>query len=271
MKDSWADRAASLLVKDSANDFYKKILYRESTGSSNEWMKEAGEAGDPSCIVGIAEEQTAGKGRLGRTWVSPKGENIYFSLLLRPDAAPRHAASLTLVMGLSTAQAIRETTGLPVGIKWPNDVVINHRKVCGILTEMKADPEKIDYVVIGIGINVNQTEFTEGISATATSLRLEADMQEIDRADLLVSVLRHFRENFILYEKTEDLFGLREEYDALLVNRGERVRIEDPKGPYTAVSKGIDATGALIVVREDGTEERISSGEVSVRGLYGYV
>ena len=136
---------------------------------------------------------------------------------------------------------------------------------------MKADPEKIDYVVIGIGINVNQTEFTEGISATATSLRLEADMQEIDRADLLVSVLRHFRENFILYEKTEDLFGLREEYDALLVNRGERVRIEDPKGPYIAVSKGIDATGALIVVREDGTEERISSGEVSVRGLYGYV
>ena len=84
----------------------------------------------------------------------------------------------------------------------PNDVVINHRKVCGILTEMKADPEKIDYVVIGIGINVNQTEFAEGISATATSLRLEADMQEIDRADLLVSVLRHFRENFILYEKT---------------------------------------------------------------------
>ena len=258
MKDSWADRAASLLVKESADDFYKKILYRESTGSSNEWMKEAGAAGEPACTVGIAEEQTAGKGRLGRTWVSPKGENIYFSLLLRPDAAPRHAASLTLVMGLSTAQAIRETTGLPVGIKWPNDVVINHRKVCGILTEMKADPcgiltemkadpEKIDYVVIGIGINVNQTEFTEGISATATSLRLEADMQEIDRADLLVS------------------------YDALLVNRGERVRIEDPKGPYTAVSKGIDATGALIVVREDGTEERISSGEVSVRGLYGYV
>ena len=244
MKDSWADRAASLLVKESADDFYKKILYRESTGSSNEWMKEAGAAGEPACTVGIAEEQTAGKGRLGRTWVSPKGENIYFSLLLRPDAAPRHAASLTLVMGLSTAQAIRETTGLPVGIKWPNDVVINHRKVCGILTEMKADPEKIDYVVIGIGINVNQTEFTEGISATATSLRLEADMQEIDRADLLVSVLRHFR---------------------------ERVRIEDPKGPYTAVSKGIDATGALIVVREDGTEERISSGEVSVRGLYGYV
>ena len=271
MKDSWADRAASLLVKDSADDFYKKILYRESTGSSNEWMKEAGAAGEPACIVGIAEEQTAGKGRLGRTWVSPKGENIYFSLLLRPDAAPCHAAALTLVMGLSTAQAIRETTGLPVGIKWPNDVVINHRKVCGILTEMKADPERIDYVVIGIGINVNQTEFTEGISATATSLRLEADMQEIDRADLLVSVLRHFRENFILYEKTEDLFGLREEYDALLVNRGERVRIEDPKGPYTAVSKGIDATGALIVVREDGTEERISSGEVSVRGLYGYV
>ena len=251
MKDSWADRAASLLVKESADDFYKKILYRESTGSSNEWMKEAGAAGEPACTVGIAEEQTAGKGRLGRTWVSPKGENIYFSLLLRPDAAPRHAASLTLVMGLSTAQAIRETTGLPVGIKWPNDVVINHRKVCWI--------------------NVNQTEFAEGISATATSLRLEADMQEIDRADLLVSVLRHFRENFILYEKTEDLFGLREEYDALLVNRGERVRIEDPKGPYTAVSKGIDATGALIVVREDGTEERISSGEVSVRGLYGYV
>lgn len=271
MKDNWADRAASILFEDGADDFYKKILYRESTGSSNEWMKEAGEAGEPACIAGIAEEQTAGKGRLGRTWISPKGENIYFSLLLRPDVEPRHAATLTLVMGLSVAQAVRETTGLPVGIKWPNDVVISHRKVCGILTEMKTDMEKIDYVVVGTGINVNQTEFAEGISAMATSLRIESGMKEIDRAAVLASVLRHFRENFILYEETEDLSGLRAVYDALLVNRGERVRIEDPKGPYTAVSKGIDATGALIVVREDGTEERISSGEVSVRGLYGYV
>lgn len=271
MKDNWADRAASLLREECADDFYKKILYRESTGSSNEWMKEAGEAGEPSCIAGIAEEQTAGKGRLGRTWVSPKGENIYFSLLLRPDVEPRHAATLTLVMGLTVAQAIRETTGLPVGIKWPNDVVINHRKVCGILTEMKADPEKIEYVVIGTGINVNQTDFAEAISSMATSLRIESGMREINRAVLLESVLRHFRENFLLFEKTEDLSGLMEAYDALLVNRGQCVRIEDPKGPYTAVSKGIDETGALIVVREDGTEERISSGEVSVRGLYGYV
>jgi BirA family biotin operon repressor/biotin-[acetyl-CoA-carboxylase] ligase len=105
----------------------------------------------------------------------------------------------------------------------------------------------------------------------ATSLRIESGMRETDRAVLLASVLRHFRENFLLFEKTEDLSGLMEAYDALLVNRGQCVRIEDPKGPYTAVSKGIDETGALIIVREDGTEERISSGEVSVRGLYGYV
>jgi len=266
----WSEITRQILEEQGAHRFYSNVFFRPSVDSSNEWVKELGEFYFPEGTVGIADEQTAGKGRLGRTWVSPSGENIYFSLLLRPEFAPEHASGLTLVMGLSVAQAIREETGLPVGIKWPNDVVIDQKKVCGILTEMKAEIGKINYVVVGTGINVNQTEFAEEIRSMATSLKLENGGNEVERGVLLASVLIHFKENYLKYHETEDISLLTDAYNDLLVNRGQQVRIEDPKGAYVATSRGISSSGGLIVELEDGTTQEITSGEVSVRGMYGY-
>ena len=266
----WTEITRQILDERGASRFYSNVLFRETVGSSNEWVRELGEVFFPEGTVGVTDEQTAGKGRLGRTWVSPPGENIYFSLLLRPEFAPEHASAMTLVMGLSVAQGVRDVTGLDVGIKWPNDVVHDHRKVCGILTEMKAEVGKIHYVVIGTGINVNQTAFAEEIARTATSLKL-AKGAEVDRGILLASVLLHFRENYDKYCRTEDVSLLAEEYDELLVSRGKQIRVEDPNGAYTAVSRGITGKGGLVIELPDGTTREIVSGEVSVRGLYGYI
>ncbi|MDO4805103.1 MAG: biotin--[acetyl-CoA-carboxylase] ligase [Lachnospiraceae bacterium] len=269
----WPDITRQILKERDASRFYSSILFRETVGSTNEWVRELDEADFPEGTVCIAEEQTAGRGRRGRAWESPKGENIYFSLLLRPAFAPERASALTLVMGLSVAQAVRSLGGpLPsTGIKWPNDVVLNHRKICGILTEMKADIGKIHYVCIGTGINVNQTEFAEELRDKATSLKLENGGRDVDRGRLLASVLLHFQENYGKYCKAQDFSLLANDYNALLIGRGGQVRIEDPQRAYIATSRGIAADGALIVELADGTVQEIKSGEVSVRGLYGYV
>ena len=266
----WSEITRQILEERGASRFYSNVFYRDSVDSSNEWVKELGEVHFPEGTVGIADAQTAGKGRRGRTWVSPSGENIYFSLLLRPEFSPEHAAALTLVMGLSVAQAIREVTDLLVGIKWPNDVVINHKKVCGILTEMNAEVGKIHYVVIGTGINVNQTEFAEEIRNMATSIKIESGDNDADRGVLLAHVLLYFKENYLKYCETEDVSLLINSYNDLLVSRGLQVRIEDPKGEYIAISRGITRTGGLVVECEDGSTREITSGEISVRGLYGY-
>ncbi len=267
----WSEITRKILEERGASRFYSNVLFRESVDSSNEWVKELAEVYFPEGTVGITDAQTAGKGRLGRTWVSPGGENIYFSLLLRPEFAPEHASALTLVMGLSVAQAICDVTGLPVGIKWPNDVVISRKKICGILTEMKADIGKIHYVVIGTGINVNQTAFAEEIRSTATSLKIENGGKDAERGSLLAAVLIRFRENYLKYCETQNFALLTDAYNELLVSRGLRVRIEDPKGEFVATSRGITETGGLIVELEDGKTREITSGEVSVRGLYGYI
>ncbi len=273
-----------------ADAFYPAIYFGESVDSTNEWIKRLAREGAPRGTTACAEEQTAGKGRSGHVWVSPAGENIYFSILLRPSFPPEKAPGLTLVMGLSVTEALQRM-GLPAGIKWPNDAVTGGKKVCGILTELMVEPGSTYYVVVGTGINVNQTLFAEEISRTATSVRLalrekleavpgesqpaaqpDATMDDlVDRSQVLAEVLKRFAENYAAYEKTGDLTGLIDSYNALLVNRGRQVRIEDPKGPYLAVSRGIDATGALLVEKENGEVVAVDSGEVSVRGLYGYV
>jgi len=258
--------------------FYPRILYRETVDSTNEWIKRMAAEGAPGGTTACADCQTAGKGRSGRVWVSPAGENIYFSILLRPSFPAEKAPGLTLVMGLSVTEALRRM-GLDVGIKWPNDAVYGGKKLCGILTELMITPGSGYYVVVGTGINVNQTAFAGEISRTATSVRL-AFMEDpssgngnepVARDRLLAEVLKSFFKNYAEYEKTGDLTGLLPAYNSLLMNRGRQVRIEDPKGPYLAVSRGIDAKGALLVEKEDGGIVAVDSGEVSVRGIYGYV
>ncbi len=267
----WSDDLKKYLHMLNEDTFYK-MEYYDRIDSTNEQIKRAAADDADEGLLIVAEEQTGGKGRLGRKWESPPGEAVYFSFLLRPEFSAEHASALTLVMGLSVAQAIRETVTLPVEIKWPNDIVINHKKICGILCEAQVgNGGALDYVVIGVGINANNSHFPEELSERATSLKLEWGGREINRAIVTATALKYFHSNYQKYCKTEDLSGMIRDYDFLLVSRDRQVRIEDPKGAYTAISRGIDEQGRLIVEKEDGAEVRIATGEVSVRGLYGYI
>lgn len=246
-----------------------EIYYFDSIDSTNTKAKELAEEGHPSGTLVVADRQTAGKGRRGRSWESPTGIGIFMTLMLKPEINPNNASMLTLVAAMATTRAIRRVTGVPAMIKWPNDIVMNGKKVCGILTEMSAQFDYINHIVIGIGINVHNEDFPEEIVKTASSLYLESG-QHIHRASLIEAFLEEFEDVYAEYLKTEDMEGLQKEYDAMLVNRGRQVRVLDPKEPFEGKAMGITKKGELIV---DTWESRklVSSGEVSVRGIYGYV
>ena len=253
----------------------RKLYYFDTTGSTNNDAKRLAEEGEPHGTVVVADIQNAGKGRRGRAWQTLSGTALSFTLLLRPDFAPDKASMITLVMALSVAQAVEEVAGAVATIKWPNDIVVNKKKICGMLTEMTMTPEmdEIQYIVVGVGINVNNgspEEFEEEIRQAATSLRIETGRQ-IGRAVLLGRVLVRFEENYAAFLATLDLSRLRESYQRHLQGVGSEVRVLDPAGEYTGISHGINDQGELIVVKENGEKVQVYAGEVSVRGLYGYV
>lgn len=253
----------------------RNLHFFASTGSTNPDAKHFAEEGEPHGTIVVADRQTAGRGRRGRSWASPAGTSIYFTIVVRPQFAPDKASMITLVTALSVAQAIEEVTGLPAEIKWPNDIVVHRKKVCGILTEMSMTPEmdEIQFVVAGVGVNTNHDspeDFPEEIRETATSLKIESGRQ-IDRAGLLERILARFEENYDTFVRIGDLSGLREAYQAHLINMDAQVLVLDPAGEYTGIARGISKTGELIVERDNGEQVLVYAGEVSVRGLYGYV
>ena len=248
----------------------KTILHEKQMDSTNEEAKRAGNAGAEEGIVFWADVQTAGKGRRGRSWYSHEADNLYFTILLRPQIAPDKASMLTLVIAYAVTKAIREFTGLEAQIKWPNDIVVAGKKVCGILCEMKLDGTRLDYCVAGVGINVGNQKFAEDIRNKATSLTKQCGM-EIDREGLLQAILGYFEKDYEEFLHYEDLSFLREEYNEWLVNQNRQVCVLEPQGEYEGVAKGITTTGELLVERADGQVQKVYAGEVSVRGLYGYV
>ncbi|MCM1159213.1 MAG: biotin--[acetyl-CoA-carboxylase] ligase [Bacteroidales bacterium] len=245
------------------------ILYEEEMDSTNIQAKRLGESNAPNGALIVTERQTAGRGRRGKTWVSPQG-NCYFSILLRPEIMMDRASMITLVSALALAKAIKQTTNLDTMIKWPNDVIANGKKLCGILTESSTDLEYINYAVVGIGINTNQIDFPEEIRETASSIRLETG-ERVDRAKLLGVFLNIFEQYYEKFLETEDLSTLSAEYNRLLVNCGREVKIIEKEQERILKAVGIDDNGRLIVEDGHGQQEAIISGEVSVRGLYGYV
>ena len=219
--------------------------------------------------LAVTEFQSAGKGRLGRRWTAPEGSSIMMSVLLRPDFEPQYASMLTLVMGLSVAQAVRELD-IEVSIKWPNDVVVSRKKICGILTEMGLEKGRIREVVIGDGINVNLEEFPDELKDKATSLYLETG-KKYDRNRLISLIMEKFERNYEKFTETCDLSPLIDDYNVMLANRNQPVRILDKINPYEGIAIGIDREGELLVKVADGEIRKVCSGEVSVRGLYSYV
>lgn len=248
----------------------KEVLYFDTIDSTNTKAQELAEKGYQSGTLVVADKQESGKGRRGRSWVSPSGTGIFMTLMIKPDINPNNASMLTLVAALAVAKAITSVTGEEVLIKWPNDIVVNGKKVCGILTEMNAQFDYINHIVVGIGINVHNESFPEEISQMASSLMIEAGGKRFHRAQIIAETMSYFEQYYDTFLKTQDLSALVREYDKLLVNRNKSVRVLDPKEPFDGKAMGITPKGELIV---DTWESRklVSSGEVSVRGIYGYV
>lgn len=241
----------------------------ETIDSTNAQAVRLAEDGIGHGALIVADSQQAGRGRRGRSWESPAGASIYMSILLKPEINPGNAPMLTLVAALAVARAITQTVGKTARIKWPNDIVMNGKKVCGILTEMSAQFDYVNHIIVGIGINVNIENFSDEISHMATSLQLETGMR-INRAELIEAVCEQFEEVYEIYLQTQDLRNLVKEYNANLVNMHQNVKVLDPKEPFEGRAMGITPRGELMV---DTWESRklVSSGEVSVRGIYGYV
>ena len=248
----------------------RNCIFLETVDSTNNYLKRAAEDGAVNGTLAVAEEQTGGKGRRGRSWETPKGTNIAMTILLRPEIRPEHASRLTLLMAMAVVRGIQKETGLQAGIKWPNDVVVDGHKVCGILTEMNTEVDYINYVVIGTGINVNQTEFPEEIREIAGSLKLSAG-HPVARAGLIASIMEELEELYEVFLKTEDLSALKDEYNRNCVTCGHEIRVLEPGHEYTGMTDGINDLGELVVKKADGETVCVYAGEVSVRGLYGYV
>ena len=249
--------------------------YYDSVDSTNDRIKSRAHENAKEGLVITAMNQTKGKGRVGRKWESPVGESVATSMLLHPTGIPMESVpTITIVCGMAVRDALEQLYGLDAKIKWPNDIVVNGKKICGILVEMEAEAGKVKHVIAGIGVNVHQKTFPEEIAFKATSVDIELKRNSSDtvshRNQVAEAIWEAFNSYYDRFLTTADMTNLKSEYEAHLVNLGKRVRIEDPRGAYEATACGINERGALII-DVDGKKEIIESGEVSVRGLYGYV
>lgn len=246
------------------------MSFYETLDSTNVQAKKAADDGAPEGTLIMADMQTDGRGRRGKTWNSPKGGNLYFTLILRPKYQPKQASMVTLVMALAVAAGIKETCGLQTGIKWPNDIVAGGKKVCGILTEMHLKGCEIQDVLIGVGVNVGKQEFPPELAETAVSL-WELCGQELSRERLTENILCAFEKYYDKFCEAENLSLLVEEYNGLLVNADREVRVQDGREEQLGVARGINESGELMVEMGDRGLVNISAGIVSVRGINGYV
>lgn len=243
----------------------REIYIGATVSSTNDRAREqSGQAGDGA--VFCAERQLQGRGRLGRTWDSPMGEGLFMSVLQYPALPPMQVMGLTLCAGLAVCRGIEDVTGVQAMIKWPNDIVLEGKKLCGILAEMQAEAERIVHVVIGIGINVNQEAFPEELSQKGISLR-QATGRAWDRNALAAAVCNRLEE----YEELlfRGAFPMAE-YRERCVTLHREVRVCSVAGEYTARAVEVTENGELVVELPDGSRRTVGAGEVSVRGLFGY-
>ena len=252
----------------------RNLVFLEETASTQDAARKECLAGAPHGTLCITGNQTAGRGRVGRSWSCPPDVNIAMTLLLRPDIAQDRAPMITPVMGLAAASAISGELpdgAPPVMIKWPNDIVIGGRKVCGILVEMVTLPEGGYACLVGTGINVHQREFPEELSQIAGSVFTQTGC-DIGRARLAAAVCGRFETYYEEFISAGNLSPLADRYGERLINTGKTVVITDREGSYEAQALGTDPeTGALLIRTDDAGIRKINAGEVSVRGLYGYV
>jgi BirA family biotin operon repressor/biotin-[acetyl-CoA-carboxylase] ligase len=241
--------------------FSHNMVHFFRTDSTNAVAMKLAAEGAPHGTVVVAEEQTAGRGRLGRSWYSEKSSGIYTSVILRPPLAPSAAPVLTLMAGLAAQKAVSSATGLAADIRWPNDLLLNGKKVCGILTEMNAEVDRLHAVVLGIGMNVNNTSLPPPLDSIATSLSLEAH-RGVSRVQVFVSLLRELDRHYQLL-LSQGNRAITERWEgASSFAHGKRVRLVSLSGEALATTAGIESTGALRVQYDDGRQESLVAGEV---------
>jgi BirA family biotin operon repressor/biotin-[acetyl-CoA-carboxylase] ligase len=240
----------------------KRIYHFFKTDSTNRVAFDLGHAGEPEGAIVLAEEQSAGRGRAGRTWHCERAAGIYVTLLLRPELAPVQAPLLTMMAGLSAHTAVEAVTGLAVDLKWPNDLVIRGKKAGGILTEMHAEPGRVRFVVVGIGLNVNQERFPGELAGIATSLRQETGKMQ-SRMELLVRLLREFESDYNRFLR-EGIAGVIQRFEVVSsYAHGKKVRVTSGTESYVGTTAGLGPEGLLQVEREDGRVVTVIAGDVA--------
>ncbi len=238
-----------------------RIIHFFKTDSTNTVATRLASEDAPHGTVVVAEEQTAGRGRFGRSWYSEKSSGIYTSIILRPKLSPALAPALTLMAGVAAHHALTTATGLSFDIRWPNDLLIAGKKVCGILTEMSADFDSLHYVVLGIGINVNHPEVPSDLKGVATSLRLEGK-KTFSRANIFVALLKELERQYATLTERGTAPIAMAWASASSFAEERRVRVTSNDGPFVATTAGLEPTGALRVRKENGEVISLVSGEV---------
>lgn len=239
----------------------RRLVYLPVTTSTNDVARALAQDKAPEATLVVADEQTAGRGRMGRAWWAPPNTCLLMSVLLRPPLSPTQALRLTMIAGLATAEAIERATGLAAQLKWPNDIWLRHKKAGGILTETALTGEQLEYAIVGIGLNVNAT-FREqpALAETATSLKLETG-QEIDR----LTVLRELVERLAGWYAQITRPQVKNAWAARLMTLGQPVSIQQPIGRLEGTAEGVDDDGALLVRTADGALRRLLAGDVSLQ------
>ncbi len=248
----------------------RNLIHFDEIDSTNNYAKKIGNEGCLHGTVIIAEKQILGRGRVGREWKSYNNQGLWFSIILKPDMEPEGVQVVTLAASVAVVEGISEYLGIVCGIKWPNDIIIGNLKLAGILTELSAEPGHINYVVVGIGINVNQetADFEDEIKNRAQSLRIITG-EPISRVKLLGSILKHFERiySLMLDGNTGEII---ERWNRYSVTVGREVKVVIKNIEYIGTAQAIASDGKLIVKCNDGVIREISAGEVQVRGLLGY-
>jgi BirA family transcriptional regulator, biotin operon repressor / biotin---[acetyl-CoA-carboxylase] ligase len=240
----------------------KHIHHYFKAASTNKIAFDRGHAGDPHGTVVIAEEQTAGRGRAGRAWHSEKTSGIYVTVLLRPSISPILAPLITMVAGLAVRDAVLEETGLAPDLRWPNDLLMAGKKFCGILTEMHAEPDRVRFVIVGMGVDVNHASMPAALSGIATSLRMVTGRTH-SRLQILTRLLRKLETYYNRFVAEGPAPILARFTEVSSYARGKRVRITTGADTYTGTTEGLDPSGLLRVRRDDGRCEVVISGDVA--------
>jgi BirA family biotin operon repressor/biotin-[acetyl-CoA-carboxylase] ligase len=238
----------------------RDIRVFQETTSTNDVVERLARDSVAEGVVVFAESQTKGRGRLGRKWISPAGQGLWFSVLLRPRLPPASVTQLTIVAATALARALRAQTGLVPQIKWPNDILVAGKKVVGVLTELSAELDEVRHVVLGIGVDVNVMEFPDDLRSTATSLALEADRHFV-RAEIAAAILRELDQDYAKLRRGA-FSMLAEEWEQQCITLGKRVQIHIGERTVTGRAESLDNDGALLLRTDHGHLERIVGGDV---------